>query len=76
MSAQRVCPIHGCNVAIDKSLLMCRAHFAMLSPDLRRQVYRWAHNPQMHTEACQKAIADVDEKESVKLEAGRQQFLL
>lgn len=37
------CPVEGCDTRVPTRLLMCRAHWYLVSPDLRDEVYIMLH---------------------------------
>ena len=71
MSDTRECPIDGCAARHDTRYLMCGTHWRMVPKELQAEVYGRARRMfddeaayDLWEEACSKAIAAVEEKES------------
>jgi hypothetical protein len=65
VSALKDCPVEGCQARIARQLLVCRVHWRLVPPDLKREVWRAYQNGEgiLHDAYRRAAAAAVDAAE-------------
>lgn len=83
--APHKCPVQGCSVMVENSMLTCPTHWSMVPKKLQSEVWFWHHqyqknpdrfNQQEHEKTSGAAIKAIDDQEAVNAQSGKQGILL